>query len=63
MGIADDIRTNREQRQVITEAGARLDTELVELIQRGYAEQIPVPELARLAGVTRGRIYQILKSS
>jgi hypothetical protein len=61
--IADDIRANREQRQIITEAGAQLDAELIELIRRGYADQIPVPELARLAGVTRGRIYQILKSS
>jgi hypothetical protein len=61
VGLADEIRPNREQRQAITEAGSKLDAELVDLIRRGYADQIPVPELARLAGVTRGRIYQILK--
>lgn len=61
MSIADEIRSNREQRQVVTATAADLDAALVDLIKRGYAEKIPVPELAKLAGVTRGRIYQILR--
>ena len=61
VSIADEIRTNREQRQVLNEAAADLDAALVDLLKRGYAEQIPVPDLARLAGLTRGRIYQMLR--
>lgn len=59
--ITDEIQANREQRQALAEAAAELDAALVALIKRGYAENIPVPELARHAQLTRGRIYQILR--
>ncbi|MGV0785102.1 hypothetical protein [Mycolicibacterium sp. XJ775] len=61
MSTADEIRSNREQRQTVTAVAAELDAALVNLIKRGYVEKIPVPELAKLARVTRGRIYQILR--
>lgn len=61
MGTADEIADNRAKRQTVSDAGSALDAEMFRLVKQGYNEGIPVPELARLARVTRGRIYQILK--
>lgn len=61
MTTADEIQTNSLRRQEIAAASSTLNTELFTLVKRGYSEGISVPELARLAHVTRGRIYQILK--
>lgn len=61
MSIADEFAANVRQRQETADALAGLNAELFDLVRRGYSEKIPVPDLARMAGVTRGRIYQILR--
>lgn len=59
MGVADRIRANRAARAADIAHIAELDAELVELVNEGLAEKIPAVELAKIAGVSRARIYQI----
>jgi hypothetical protein len=60
MGTTDEIAANRAKRQDAARVVSELDAEMFSLVKRGVAEKIPIPDLARAAGVTRGRIYQIL---
>ena len=59
MDTADEIRANRAKRQEAMECIARIDAELAELIKRALAEGLGPTEIARIAGMSRERVYQI----
>lgn len=59
MGVTERIKANRAERTEYAEQIARLDAELVTLVNEGLAGGVTAAELAATAGVSRARIYQI----
>lgn len=59
MSTADEIRANRAKRRKAVERVEKIDAELAELVRKALAEGIGPTEIARVAGLSRERIYQI----
>ncbi|ALA48773.1 hypothetical protein XFACTOR_25 [Mycobacterium phage XFactor] len=38
-----------------------LTSEMFDLVKAAFADGMPAPEIARRAGITRGRVYQIIR--
>ncbi|AWN04949.1 hypothetical protein I5H21_gp025 [Mycobacterium phage Byougenkin] len=61
MSIADRLAANRDKRKKVAAETSELTSEMFELVKAAYADGMPAPEIARQAGITRGRVYQIIR--
>lgn len=59
MGIEDEIRNNRAKRRRAVARIEQIDAELAELIQKALAADLGPTQIARIAGLSRERVYQI----
>lgn len=59
MGIEDDIRRNREKRKRAVARIEQIDAELAALVKKALAEGVGPTQIARIAGLSRERVYQI----
>lgn len=59
MGTTEEIRANRTKRRKAMERVEVIDAELAELVKRALSEGMGPTEIARIAGLSRERIYQI----
>ncbi|QOP65462.1 helix-turn-helix DNA-binding domain protein [Mycobacterium phage Coco12] len=63
MSIADQLAENRNKRQKAAAETSALTSEMHDLVKAAYDAGMPAPEIARKAGITRGRVYQIIRTS
>ncbi|ABQ86095.1 hypothetical protein PBI_TWEETY_26 [Mycobacterium phage Tweety] len=61
MTLADRLAQNRVKRQKVAAEMGELTSEMFDLVKAAYADGMPAPEIARQAGITRGRVYQIIR--
>ncbi|QGJ93874.1 helix-turn-helix DNA binding protein [Mycobacterium phage Hannaconda] len=61
MTIAEQLAVNRAKRQRNAAESTELTSEMFDLVKAAYADGMPAPEIARQAGITRGRVYQIIR--
>ncbi|USH45123.1 helix-turn-helix DNA binding protein [Mycobacterium phage Whatsapiecost] len=61
MPLADRLAANRDKRQKVAAEMSELTSEMFDLVKAAYADGMPAPEIARQAGITRGRVYQIIR--
>ncbi|AGS82219.1 helix-turn-helix DNA binding domain protein [Mycobacterium phage Flathead] len=61
MTLADRLAQNRVKRQKVAAEMSELTSEMFDLVKAAYADGMPAPEIARQAGITRGRVYQIIR--
>ena len=59
--LLDEVYNRAEAAQSAAEAAAEAETERDEAIRTAAAGGIPVRQLVEATGLSRGRIYQILK--
>ncbi|AEJ92308.1 hypothetical protein LITTLEE_46 [Mycobacterium phage LittleE] len=62
MNIADRLDENHVKRKKNAAELSALTEEMFALIRQAYADGMPAPEVARRAGITRGRVYQIIRA-
>ncbi|AEJ93187.1 HTH DNA binding protein [Mycobacterium phage MinionDave] len=61
MTLADRLAQNRVKRQKVAAEMSELTSEMFDLVKAAFADGMPAPEIARQAGITRGRVYQIIR--
>ncbi|ACY39907.1 gp25 [Mycobacterium phage Ardmore] len=62
VNIADRLDENHVKRKKNAAELSALTEEMFALIRQAYADGMPAPEVARRAGITRGRVYQIIRA-